>query len=108
LQPAPRKTAPLAEKLLNLRPFRPFIARRIAARLRQKVPPQHYPAPYAILDLWQRYGALFATGFAPFRGGPLQYAKTRGVSRVRERLREFEKSAGERFRLDAGWDELNL
>jgi 3-hydroxyacyl-CoA dehydrogenase/enoyl-CoA hydratase/3-hydroxybutyryl-CoA epimerase len=63
LQPPPRRTAPFAEKLLNLGPLRPFIARRIAAALRQKVPPQHYPAPYAILDLWQRVGASETEGY---------------------------------------------
>jgi 3-hydroxyacyl-CoA dehydrogenase/enoyl-CoA hydratase/3-hydroxybutyryl-CoA epimerase len=53
-------------------------------------------------------GAVFATGFAPFRGGPLQYAKTRGMKRVTERMRQLEQRYGERFRPDAGWDELSL
>jgi 3-hydroxyacyl-CoA dehydrogenase/enoyl-CoA hydratase/3-hydroxybutyryl-CoA epimerase len=48
-------------------------------------------------------GAVFATGFAPFRGGPLQYAKERGIADVVERLNELERSYGERFRPDAGW-----
>ena len=34
-------------------------------------------------------GAIFATGFAPFRGGPLQYAQSRGVSQIVERLTEL-------------------
>ena len=64
LQQAPaRRTAPLLDKLLNLGPVRPFIARRIAATLRNKVPRDHYPAPYAILDLWQRTGASPAVGY---------------------------------------------
>ncbi len=29
-------------------------------------------------------GAVFATGFAPFRGGPLHYAKQRGIAEVVE------------------------
>jgi 3-hydroxyacyl-CoA dehydrogenase / enoyl-CoA hydratase / 3-hydroxybutyryl-CoA epimerase len=53
-------------------------------------------------------GAIFATGFAPFRGGPIQYARTRGVREIKERLRHLELQYGERFRPDAGWDELNL
>ena len=53
-------------------------------------------------------GAIFATGFAPFRGGPLHYVKTRGVSAVIQRLRELEKSFGDRFRPDAGWAGLRL
>jgi len=57
LQPPPRKTAPWVEKLMNLKPVRPLIARQTEAALRQKVPREHYPAPYAILDLWRHYGA---------------------------------------------------
>jgi 3-hydroxyacyl-CoA dehydrogenase/enoyl-CoA hydratase/3-hydroxybutyryl-CoA epimerase len=53
-------------------------------------------------------GAIFATGFAPFRGGPIQYARTRGVGEVKKRLRQLERQYGERFRPDAGWDELNF
>jgi 3-hydroxyacyl-CoA dehydrogenase / enoyl-CoA hydratase / 3-hydroxybutyryl-CoA epimerase len=52
-------------------------------------------------------GAIFATGFAPFRGGPLQYAKTRGISQIVERLNELSKRYGERFRPDAGWGRLS-
>jgi 3-hydroxyacyl-CoA dehydrogenase / enoyl-CoA hydratase / 3-hydroxybutyryl-CoA epimerase len=48
-------------------------------------------------------GAVFATGFAPFRGGPLHYAKERGVSEVVNRLNELADRYGERFRPDAGW-----
>jgi 3-hydroxyacyl-CoA dehydrogenase/enoyl-CoA hydratase/3-hydroxybutyryl-CoA epimerase len=48
-------------------------------------------------------GAVFATGFAPFRGGPLQYAKDRGIADVVQRLNELSRSYGERFRPDAGW-----
>jgi len=49
-------------------------------------------------------GAVFATGFAPFRGGPLQYAKQRGIAEVVRRLNELAERYGERFRPDAGWD----
>jgi 3-hydroxyacyl-CoA dehydrogenase/enoyl-CoA hydratase/3-hydroxybutyryl-CoA epimerase len=52
-------------------------------------------------------GVIFATGFAPFRGGPLQYARSRGVGLIRQRLEELEKSYGERFHPDPGWDELS-
>jgi 3-hydroxyacyl-CoA dehydrogenase/enoyl-CoA hydratase/3-hydroxybutyryl-CoA epimerase len=48
-------------------------------------------------------GAVFATGFAPFRGGPLQYAKDRGVANVTHRLNELADRYGERFRPDVGW-----
>jgi 3-hydroxyacyl-CoA dehydrogenase/enoyl-CoA hydratase/3-hydroxybutyryl-CoA epimerase len=48
-------------------------------------------------------GAVFATGFAPFRGGPLHYAKERGIAEVVSRLNELADRYGERFRPDAGW-----
>jgi 3-hydroxyacyl-CoA dehydrogenase / enoyl-CoA hydratase / 3-hydroxybutyryl-CoA epimerase len=51
-------------------------------------------------------GAIFATGFAPFRGGPLQYAKARGVGEVTRRLEELAQRYGERFRPDAGWNRI--
>jgi 3-hydroxyacyl-CoA dehydrogenase/enoyl-CoA hydratase/3-hydroxybutyryl-CoA epimerase len=51
-------------------------------------------------------GAIFGTGFAPFRGGPLQYAKERGVDKITLRLAELERRFGERFRPDAGWRTL--
>ena len=48
-------------------------------------------------------GAVFATGFAPFRGGPLQYARQRGIGEVVNRLNELAERYGERFRPDSGW-----
>ena len=52
-------------------------------------------------------GAVFATGFAPFRGGPLKYAKDRGVQNVVQRLNELADRYGERFRPDAGWGDIS-
>ncbi|MBV9912820.1 MAG: enoyl-CoA hydratase/isomerase family protein [Sinobacteraceae bacterium] len=46
---------------------------------------------------------IFGTGFAPFRGGPLQYARERGPQAVVQRLEELASRYGERFRPDAGW-----
>ena len=51
-------------------------------------------------------GALFATGFAPFRGGPLQYARQRGIDNVTSRLEELARRYGERFRPDPGWGQI--
>ncbi len=63
LQSPPKATAPFVDKLLNLGPARPFIARQAASALRQSVRREQYPAPYAILDLWQRYGAAGAESY---------------------------------------------
>jgi 3-hydroxyacyl-CoA dehydrogenase/enoyl-CoA hydratase/3-hydroxybutyryl-CoA epimerase len=48
-------------------------------------------------------GAIFATGFAPFRGGPLHYAESRGVAQIVGRLTELSSRYGGRFRPDPGW-----
>jgi 3-hydroxyacyl-CoA dehydrogenase / enoyl-CoA hydratase / 3-hydroxybutyryl-CoA epimerase len=49
---------------------------------------------------------IFATGFAPFRGGPMHYARTRGAANIRAELERLAQRYGERFRPDAGWDRL--
>jgi 3-hydroxyacyl-CoA dehydrogenase / enoyl-CoA hydratase / 3-hydroxybutyryl-CoA epimerase len=54
----PRKSAPFVDKLLNLSALRPFVARQTAATLRHSVNREHYPSPFAILELWEKYGAL--------------------------------------------------
>jgi 3-hydroxyacyl-CoA dehydrogenase/enoyl-CoA hydratase/3-hydroxybutyryl-CoA epimerase len=51
-------------------------------------------------------GVIFATGFAPFRGGPLRYARSRGIREVTGRLRQLQVRYGERFRPDPHWDAL--
>jgi 3-hydroxyacyl-CoA dehydrogenase/enoyl-CoA hydratase/3-hydroxybutyryl-CoA epimerase len=51
-------------------------------------------------------GVIFGAGFAPFRGGPLQYARNRGIDAVIARLTELERKYGERFRADPGWQLL--
>ena len=48
-------------------------------------------------------GVIFGTGFAPFRGGPIYYARQRGPQAIVERLKALETSYGARFRPDAGW-----
>jgi 3-hydroxyacyl-CoA dehydrogenase / enoyl-CoA hydratase / 3-hydroxybutyryl-CoA epimerase len=49
---------------------------------------------------------IFATGFAPFRGGPLHYARARGVANIRAELERLAQRYGERFRPDPGWHRL--
>jgi 3-hydroxyacyl-CoA dehydrogenase/enoyl-CoA hydratase/3-hydroxybutyryl-CoA epimerase len=51
-------------------------------------------------------GMIFGTGFAPFRGGPLHYARARGVPAIIARLEELAAKHGPRFRPDAGWSAL--
>jgi 3-hydroxyacyl-CoA dehydrogenase/enoyl-CoA hydratase/3-hydroxybutyryl-CoA epimerase len=49
---------------------------------------------------------IFATGFAPLRGGPMHYARTRGIADVRDTLKRLAEQYGPRFQPDPGWDSL--
>jgi len=51
-------------------------------------------------------GIVFGIGFAPFRGGPLQYARDRGIAEIVARLGELEARFGSRFHPDAYWSQL--
>lgn len=46
---------------------------------------------------------IFGTGFAPFRGGPMHYARTRGFAEIAETLSVLADKHGERFAPDPGW-----
>lgn len=47
---------------------------------------------------------IFGTGYAPFRGGPLNYARTRGPENVVSTLHALADKFGDRFAPDAGWE----
>ena len=51
-------------------------------------------------------GAIFGTGFAPFRGGPINYARARGINDVVASLNVLAKRYGNRFEPDVGWEDL--
>ncbi len=51
-------------------------------------------------------GVIFGTGFAPFRGGPINYARERGVATVTGRLDELAAAHGERFKPHPGWSDI--
>ena len=53
-------------------------------------------------------GVIFGTGFAPFRGGPIQYIRTVGADALLARLRALEATHGERFAPRPGWDSARL
>jgi 3-hydroxyacyl-CoA dehydrogenase/enoyl-CoA hydratase/3-hydroxybutyryl-CoA epimerase len=48
-------------------------------------------------------GMIFGTGFAPFRGGPLNYRDQYGAMALYNRLVQLEEKHGTRFKPDAGW-----
>jgi len=51
-------------------------------------------------------GVVFGTGFAPFTGGPLNYARQRGYDQVIEKLLLLAKRFGTRFTPHSGWQKL--
>ena len=73
------------------------LANECAAVLREKIVPD--------ADLIDA-GVIFGSGFAPFRGGPLTYARKRGIDAVVARLTELARAHGPRFTPDEGWSEL--
>src|SRR5690606_17764604 len=82
-------------RALNSAPLRPIVAAAIERQLRRRARREHYPAPYAIVDLWRRHGAH---GDAAYRAeaesiGQLFVTPTsRNLVRVfnlRERLRKL-------------------
>jgi len=53
-------------------------------------------------------GVIFGTGFAPFRGGPIQYARSEGVDNLKRKLETLAQRYGERFTPKHGWDHPEL
>jgi len=51
-------------------------------------------------------GVIFGTGFAPFRGGPINYARERGMGEVITKLRALSAEHGHRFEPHPGWSDL--
>ncbi len=70
----PRPHRPrFAQRLLGAPGVRSVVRARTRARLERKVSPEHYPAPYALLDLWADYGA---------RGARAYEAEARSIARL--------------------------
>lgn len=51
-------------------------------------------------------GVIFGTGFAPFRGGPIQHIRAVGAAKLKARLEELAAKHGDRFTPRPGWDSL--
>jgi 3-hydroxyacyl-CoA dehydrogenase/enoyl-CoA hydratase/3-hydroxybutyryl-CoA epimerase len=59
----PRRRPPFVERVLSLPFVRPFIRPMLIKQVASKARRDHYPAPYAMIDLWARYGASAKTGY---------------------------------------------
>jgi 3-hydroxyacyl-CoA dehydrogenase/enoyl-CoA hydratase/3-hydroxybutyryl-CoA epimerase len=51
-------------------------------------------------------GVIMGTGFAPFRGGPINYARERGIDNVTATLERLAREHGDRFNPHPYWDQL--
>jgi 3-hydroxyacyl-CoA dehydrogenase/enoyl-CoA hydratase/3-hydroxybutyryl-CoA epimerase len=48
-------------------------------------------------------GIIFGTGFAPFRGGPLNHSLQEGLEAITESMKQYGSKYGERFNPVKGW-----
>lgn len=51
-------------------------------------------------------GVIFGTGFAPFRGGPLEYIRATGAEDLSQTMDSLSKKFGDRFIKDDGWQQV--
>jgi 3-hydroxyacyl-CoA dehydrogenase/enoyl-CoA hydratase/3-hydroxybutyryl-CoA epimerase len=95
---APRRL-PFMQKLMN-GPLKGFVAAQAKKQVAQRARPEHYPAPYAILDMWANYGgnALAVPADKPTSMDAISRSPTtKNLVRVyylQERLKGFGKSDG--------------
>jgi 3-hydroxyacyl-CoA dehydrogenase/enoyl-CoA hydratase/3-hydroxybutyryl-CoA epimerase len=82
--PPPRKL-PLLQALMN-GPLKAIIASQARKQLAKKARREHYPAPYAVLDLWQKYDG---DPFAPPPGDPASIAALIEGDTARNLIRIF-------------------
>src|SRR6195952_2785619 len=52
-----RTTPGILNAILNFTPVRGLLASRMRTEAGKAAPLEHYPAPYALIDLWERHGA---------------------------------------------------
>jgi len=52
-------------------------------------------------------GVIFGTGFAPFRGGPINYIESSGAASLLNTLQTLHNQHGKRFTPDPQWQELD-
>jgi 3-hydroxyacyl-CoA dehydrogenase/enoyl-CoA hydratase/3-hydroxybutyryl-CoA epimerase len=53
-------------------------------------------------------GVIFGTGFAPFRGGPIQHIRAEGADKIKAQLSELAGKYGKRFEPKDGWNSATL
>ncbi len=89
-----RRQPPLLQRLLN-GPFRSVVARGARRQVARKARPEHYPAPYAIIDLWAKHNgnALAAPEIVERIVGSSTAQNLVRVFFLQERLKGFGKAS---------------
>jgi 3-hydroxyacyl-CoA dehydrogenase/enoyl-CoA hydratase/3-hydroxybutyryl-CoA epimerase len=90
----PQRARPLLDRLLN-GPLKFVVAAQARKQVARKARPEHYPAPYAIIDLWQRHGGN-ALAAPEIVDGIVRSATARNLVRIfflQDRLKAFGKEA---------------
>ena len=95
---APARTLPWLARLMN-GPLKSIVAAKARKQVARKARPEHYPAPYAIIDTWAKYGG---NSLAVPAGDPasleaiFQSPTAKNLVRVfflQERLKSFGKAS---------------
>lgn len=97
LEAPPRKPLPLLQRLL-LGPLRGFVVGQARKQVAKRARKEHYPAPYAILDLWQKHdGDPFLAPDAPYSINALfAHPTTKNLIRIfflQERMKALGKDS---------------
>ena len=98
----PPHRPPLLQRLLN-GPLRGIVAKKARATVAQKAQPEQYPAPYALIEMWQNHGgnALAVPAGEPTSLDALISSPTTAnlvrVFFLQERLKSFGKIEGLSF-----------
>ena len=100
---AASKAPPLLDKLLSIRVLRPLIANTLRKQVARKAKPEHYPAPYAMIDLWTTsFGSPTAWDAEARSFARLVFSQTsQNLVRVfflQDRLKDLAKAANVEFR----------
>jgi 3-hydroxyacyl-CoA dehydrogenase/enoyl-CoA hydratase/3-hydroxybutyryl-CoA epimerase len=95
LSNTPRRPLPWMQRLLG-GPLKAVVAHGARKQVAQKARPEHYPAPYAIIDLWQKHGgnALAAPALVERITASPTAKNLMRVFRLQERLKGFGKHDG--------------
>ncbi len=80
-----KKQAPKSAKLLEIGPMRTLIAMQMRKQVASKAKQEHYPAPYALINLWEAHGSSSDQMYAAEAESVLQLGMTdtaRNLARV--------------------------